>query len=263
MPTILDRIVAAKRRELAEQVSGPLAQLEAGLADLPPVRSLYDALTRPGEVRVLAEVKKASPSAGVFRPDFDPAEIARAYEANGAAGVSVLTDAEFFQGSLADLRAVRAAVGLPVLRKEFILDRYQLVEARLAGADAVLLIAEILPGAELARLHAEARDLGLEVLVEFHDAHELPRVLDCGAELVGINNRDLRTFETSLNRTLELMPRVPPGVAVVSESGVRTRADLDLLGAAGVKAVLVGEAFVRAADPGAALLKLRRGEADS
>ncbi len=258
MPTILDRIVEAKRREVeAARGRVPEAELECRLTELPPARGFAAVLRRPGEVRVIAEVKKASPSAGVIRADFDPVAIARTYERHGAACVSVLTDGPFFQGSLEHLTAVRAAVGCPLLRKDFVLDRYQLLEARLAGADAALLIAEILPCDRLAELHRQAVALGLDVLVELHDADQLDRVLGCGATLVGINNRDLRTFETRLEHTLDLMPRVPAGVTVVSESGICTHADLQRLAAAGVHAVLVGESLMRSPDVGAALDALR------
>ncbi len=258
MPTILDEIVARKWEEVAaEKAATSDAELERQAATRPPCRGFAAALRRPGEVAVIAEVKKASPSAGVIRPDFDPVAVARTYERHGAACLSVLTDADFFHGSRADLRAVRAAVSLPILRKDFVLDRRQLLEARADGADAALLIAEILPGDRLSTLHREAIALGLDVLVELHDADQLPRVLDAGATLIGINNRDLRTFQTRLDRTLELLPRMPAGVTVVSESGIRTRADLDRLAAAGVSAVLVGESLMRAADIGAALDALR------
>jgi indole-3-glycerol phosphate synthase len=258
MPTVLDRIVETKRQEIeAARARLPVAELERRLADAPPARGFAAALRAPGEVRVIAEVKKASPSAGVIRADFDPVVIARAYERHGAACISVLTDAPYFQGSLDHLIAVRAAVECPLLRKDFVLDRYQLLEARLAGADAALLIAEILPGDRLAALHREAVSIGLDVLVELHDADQLPRVLGCGASLVGINNRDLRTFETRLGHTLDLMPRVPAGVAVVSESGIRAHADLRRLSDAGVQAVLVGESLMRSPDVGAALDALR------
>ena len=260
MPTILDDIVTAKWREVAAAKGRtPMAALEARTDFGVARRGFGAALRRPGEVAVIAEVKKASPSAGVIRVDFDPVAVARTYEAHGAACLSVLTDEEFFQGHLDFLRAVRPAVGIPVLRKEFILDRYQLVEAREAGADAVLLIAEILPGDRLKQLHSEAVELGLEVLVELHDPPELSRVLDCGARIVGVNNRDLRTFHTGLERTLELLPRIPAGVTVVSESGIRTRDDLLMLQRHGVHAVLVGESLMRAPDIGRALDALLRG----
>lgn len=259
MATILDRIVDTKWREIAALYARFTdVQLEAYIADLRPARDFHAAVTRPG-MNVIAEVKKASPSAGVLRPDFDAVRIAAAYTANGAAAISVLTDVEYFQGDLGHLTAVHDFVSVPVLRKDFILDRIQLLEACLAGADAVLLIAECLPGDLLKTLYRQATELGLGVLVELHDAEELPRVLDSGATLVGINNRDLRTFETKLSHTLDLMPRVPAGVNIVSESGIKTRADLDALAAAGVKAVLVGESLVRQPDPGAALAMLLYG----
>jgi indole-3-glycerol phosphate synthase len=252
--SILDEIVATKYREVAAaRERRPAAQLEHELADAPLVRDFRAALQRPGGVRLIAEVKKASPSAGVIRADFAPVAIARAYEAHGADCVSVLTDIQYFHGRLDDLTQIRAATSVPLLRKDFVIDRYQLLEARLAGADAVLLIAEILPGDELARLHAQATELGLHVLVELHDAEQLPRVLDAGAALVGINNRDLRTFTTRLEHTLGLAGRVPSDRCLVSESGIRTRQDVERLRAAGVRAILVGESLMRAADVGAAL----------
>lgn len=254
MADVLARIVETKRREVAAAKSTvPLADLERRIENLPPCRGFEPAVRTADGMAVIAEVKKASPSAGVIRPDFDPVQIARTYERHGAACLSVLTDEEYFQGKLEYLTAARAAVGIPVLRKEFILDRYQLVEARAAGADAVLLIAEILPGDSLASLFADAVALGLDVLVELHDADQLPRVLDSGATLVGVNNRDLRTFTTRLEQTLELLPLMPPGVGVVSESGIRTHAELQLLHSAGVRAVLVGESLMRQPDVGAAL----------
>jgi indole-3-glycerol phosphate synthase len=210
-------------------------------------------------MQIIAEVKKASPSAGVIRPDFDPVTIATTYERHGAACISVLTDTPFFQGNLRHLQMVREAVTCPLLRKDFILERYQLLEARLAGADAVLLIAEILPGDLLERLYREARDIGLHVLVELHDTEQLARVLATGAPLIGINNRNLRRFETRLEHTLELARAVPSDRVLVSESGIRTADDLRRLEAVGVKAVLVGESLMRAPDIGAALDALRHG----
>jgi len=260
MPNILERIVETKLREIAanrNRISD--GDLERRLESSSPPRGFIAALRVPGEVRVIAEVKKASPSAGVIRADFDPVAIAKSYEANGAACLSVLTDESYFQGKLDDLRSARAAVRCPVLRKDFMLDRYQLLEAREAGADAALLIAEILPGERLKELFREAVALGLDVLVELHDAEELPRVLDCGATLVGVNNRDLRTFQTRLEHTLDLMPRFPKGVTVVSESGIRTPADVERLREAGVGAILVGESLMRQPDVGAALRTLRGG----
>jgi indole-3-glycerol phosphate synthase len=256
--TILDDIVASKRAEVAAaRRLLPEAELERRVAGLPPVRDFAAALARPGGVQVIAEIKKASPSAGVIRADFDPVAIARTYQQHGAACLSVLTDTPFFQGELAYLTAVREAVACPLLRKDFVLERYQLLEARAAGADAVLLIAEILPGNTLAQLHAQATALGLQVLVELHDADQLPRVLDAGARLVGVNNRDLRTFVTRLEHTLELAAKVPADRLLVSESGIRTHDDVLTLQRAGVRAVLVGESLMRSPDIGAALDALR------
>jgi indole-3-glycerol phosphate synthase len=256
--TILDEIVASKRRELeAARRLTPEDELERSLVAAPPVRDFRAALDRPGTIQVIAEVKKASPSAGVIRADFDPLAIARTYEQHGAACISVLTDEPYFQGRLEYLTRIRQHVERPLLRKDFILERYQLLEARLAGADAVLLIAEVLDGPELPRLFRAAAELGLQCLVELYDAENLPRVLDCGARLVGINNRNLRTFVTRLEHTLELMPQVPADCCLVSESGIRSRADVLRLQAAGVRAILVGESLMTADDIGAQLDRLR------
>jgi indole-3-glycerol phosphate synthase len=253
MSDILDTIVASKQGEVAAaRALTSEADLECRLTNAPPLRDFREALERPG-IQVIAEVKKASPSAGIIRRDFDPVAIARTYERHGAACISVLTDTPFFQGSLAYLAEIRNRLGRPLLRKDFILHRYQLLEARLAGADAVLLIAEILSDAELATLLRQARELGLQCLVEIHDADNLPRILDAGARLVGINNRDLRTFTTRLEHTLDLMPRIPRDCCLVSESGIRTRGDVLRLEAAGVKAVLIGETLMAAPDIGAKL----------
>ena len=257
MANILETIVESKRREIAAAKQRlPEAQLEKALAAAPAVRDFEGALRRPG-LQIIAEVKKASPSAGIIRSDFDPVAIAKVYEKHGAACLSVLTDAPFFQGELSHLTKVRQSVALPVLRKDFILDRYQLLEARRAGADCALLIAEILPGDGLRQLYQAARSIGLHVLVELHDADQLPRVIDSGATLVGINNRDLRQFTTRLEHTLELIAKVPRHCCLVSESGIRTHADLRRLEAAGLKAVLVGESLLRATDIGAKLDELR------
>jgi indole-3-glycerol phosphate synthase len=258
MSDILEQIVATKRREIAAARGRlPEPELERLAAAAPPARDFRGALLAAPGVAVIAEVKKASPSAGLIRPDFDPVAVARAYERGGAACVSVLTDAPYFQGSLADLGAVRAAIGLPVLRKDFVLERYQLLEARRAGADAVLLIAEILPGETLPRLLRQAGELGLQALVELYERENLGRVLDAGATLVGVNNRNLRTFVTRLDHTLEVAAAVPAGVCLVSESGIRGREDVVRLLEHGVRAVLVGETLMRSADPGAAVAALR------
>jgi indole-3-glycerol phosphate synthase len=255
--TILDEIVASKRDEVAaERRRRPLEELLEQTALAPPVRDFRGALTGPGPIRLIAEIKKASPSARVIRADFDPVAIARIYQEHGADCLSVLTDAPYFQGHLTDLESVRAEVAIPLLRKDFLIDDYQVVQARSAGADAVLLIAEILDDATLARLLARARSLGMAALVELHDAANLPRVLASGADLVGINNRDLRRFVTDIEHTLRLLDQVPPEVVLVSESGISTRRDVERLEAAGVSAILVGESLMRAPDIGLAVDRL-------
>ncbi|HEY4309090.1 MAG TPA: indole-3-glycerol phosphate synthase TrpC [Pirellulales bacterium] len=254
MPTILDEIVAYKRQEIAAaQAACPVDALERQIADAPAVRNFFAALAAPGPIRLIAEVKKASPSAGVIRADFDPLSIAQTYEAHGASCLSVLTDEHFFQGHLDYLRAIRQQVGLPVLRKDFILDRYQLLEARAAGADAVLLIAECLDDCHLRSLHNEAVRLGMSPLVELYDPENLSRVFDAGATLIGINNRDLRTFKTDLDHTLRMRERIPDECVLVAESGIRTRTDVERLQNAGVDAILVGESLMANADIGAAV----------
>jgi indole-3-glycerol phosphate synthase len=257
MSTVLDQLVATKRREIEAAKTVRLeSTLESQLAGAPPIRDFFAALAQAGPIRLIAEVKKASPSQGVIRADFNPVEIARTYERHGAACISVLTDESYFQGSLDDLRRVRAAVGLPVLRKDFILDRYQLLEARAAGADAVLLIAECLDDCRLRALHNEALELGLTPLVELYEPANLPRVLEAGATLVGVNNRDLRTFEVDLGHTLVLRSQVPDECLLVGESGIRSRADVERLEAAGIDAMLVGESLMRRPDIGAAVDEL-------
>jgi len=252
--SILDEIVASKRREVEiSQKRLPLDELEVQAATAPPVRDFRAAIEGPGPIRLIAEVKKASPSAQLIRADFDPIAIARTYQAHGAACLSVLTDAPFFQGHLSYLARIRASVAIPLLRKDFIIDEYQAVEARLAGADAVLLIAEILDDPQLAALQARIRSLGMAALVEFHDEANLPRVLASGADLVGINNRDLTRFLTDLDLTFRLRDQIPADVVLVSESGIRSRHDVERLEAAGVSAVLVGESLMRADDIGLAV----------
>jgi len=253
---ILDEIVAAKREEIAEHKrQRPLAALaDAGLYQVAR-RGFAEALVRPGRA-IVAEVKKASPSRGVIRADFDAMAIARAYAMAGARAISVLTDAPFFQGSLAYLEAIRHVVELPLLRKDFVLDAYQVHEARAFGADAVLLICAILDDAALGELHALARSLGLDALVEVHSREELEQAARCGASLVGINNRDLRSFVTRLEVSETLAPLAPPGALIVAESGLKTPADLDRLEACGVRAFLIGETLMAAANPGNALRDL-------
>ena len=257
-PTILDRIVADKRQELArrqrEQPIETLQQLASASGG--PTRSLATAL-RAHPPGLIAEIKRASPSRGLLRPGLDAAALARTYAEAGAAAISVLTEERHFRGSLADLKAVRQAVeGPPLLRKDFIFDMYQLFEARAHGADAILLIVAILNPALLTSFIALARTLGLECLVEVHDELELERALVAGAEIIGINNRDLRTFEVDLVTTERLRPLVPPEVTVVAESGVHTRADVQRLAGLGVHGVLIGEALVLAEDPAAKIREL-------
>lgn len=257
MATILDKIVVTKRDEIARaQAVRPAVELRAALADAPPVRNFFDALARPGPIRLIAEVKKASPSKGVIRADFHPVEIARTYAASGATCISVLTDVDYFQGSLDYLRAIRAAVDVPLLRKDFILDTYQLLEARLAGADAALLIAECLDDCNLRKLHNEAIELGLAPLVEFHDEANLERVLNAGATLIGVNNRNLHTFQTDLQHTIRMRRAIPSHCLLVGESGIHRRADVEMLEAAGVDAMLVGERLMAQPDIGAAVREL-------
>lgn len=255
---ILDEIVAHKRLEIAAaQHARPLSELEARLADAPPVRdfraSLLAAAPRLG---LIAEIKKASPSAGVIRADFDPVAIARIYEQHGANCLSVLTDEKYFQGHLDFLTAVRHATAVPVIRKDFIIDRYQVVEARVAGADCILLIAECLDDCQLRDLYFFASELGLETLIEIHDAENLDRVLKLEPGLIGINNRDLKAMVTDLNHTVRLAARIPADCLLVSESGIKTFADVQKLEQAGARAMLVGESLMKQPDIGAAVDRL-------
>jgi indole-3-glycerol phosphate synthase len=260
MTDILNRILARKVEEIAARSAAlPLAELSARVADLPPTRGFAAALEAKiaaGAAGVIAEVKKASPSQGVIRADFDPAAIAASYEAAGAACLSVLTDVDFFQGADVYLQQARAACALPVLRKDFVIDAYQVYEARAIGADCILLIVAALGDAALLELSLLAAELDLDVLVEVHDEAELERALDIPAPLIGINNRNLRTFETSLDTTLRLRARVGDERVLVTESGIRTPDDVARMRAAGVHAFLVGEAFMRAPDPGTELARL-------
>jgi indole-3-glycerol phosphate synthase len=256
---VLDEIVSHKRAEVAERRSArPASALESECRHLPPSRAFEAALSpRAGErVRLIAEVKRASPSRGVLAASLDPAAQARAYAEAGAAALSVLTDREYFHGSVEDLVAVRAAVSSPVLRKEFIVDEYQLWESRAAGADAVLLIVAALDPIALGDLYAAAGGIGLGALVEAHTEGELDRALAAGASVIGINNRDLQTLGTSLAPSLALLPLIPDGRIAVSESGIFTSADVERVVAAGARAVLVGEALVTAGDVAAKVREL-------
>lgn len=257
MATVLDEILAHKRAEVERRKHGrPLAELRERAARQPAPRGFIDALgTRAvaGEPAVIAELKKASPSRGVIRESFDPAAIARSYQAAGAACLSVLTDERYFQGSDAHLRSARQAVDLPVLRKDFNVDAYQLYEARALGADCILLIASALNSRQLAALAETATGLGLDVLIEVHNRRELQSALTLNPRLIGINNRNLKTFETNLQTTFDLLDGIPDNVLVVTESGINTRSHVLAMLDRNVRAFLVGEAFMRADDPGAAL----------
>jgi indole-3-glycerol phosphate synthase len=259
-PTILTRILARKDEEVAERRQAVSEADLLALADKQSApRGFIDALNAriaAGDAAVIAEIKKASPSKGVMREDFHPADIARRYAEGGAACLSVLTDADFFQGHEDFLIAARDACELPVIRKDFITHGYQVTEARAIGADCILLIVAALDDTQLRDLHQQANALGMDVLVEVHDATELERALALDLKLVGINNRNLHTFETSLNTTLDLLPRIPESVAVITESGIHTRDDVELMRDHEVNGFLVGEAFMREQDPGQALKSL-------
>lgn len=262
MSNILKKIVAVKRTEIAtslESLSFEALRQEAERRDPADARDFVAALQAKraaGLPAIIAEVKKASPSKGVIREHFVPAEIAASYAAHGAACLSVLTDVQFFQGSVAYLKQARAACGLPVLRKDFIIDPYQVLEAKAMGADCILLIAAILEPAQMRELEAFAHSLGLAVLVEIHGNDELEAALSLQTPLLGINNRDLRTFDTSLDTTLNLLAQLPEDKLVVTESGIANAQDVQRLRDAGVPGFLVGEAFMRATDPGKALAEL-------
>ena len=260
MSDILQRILATKRAETAAaRQLASMEEIEHLARAAPPPRDFVQALrakVAAGGTAVIAEIKRASPSKGLLREDFDPAAIARSYEAGGAACLSVLTDREYFQGAPEHLSAARAACTLPVLRKDFIVEPYQVFEARAIGADCVLLIAAALPAGALRELERLAHGLGMAVLIEIHEATEVDAALSLATPLIGINNRDLRTFVTSVQTTLDLLPRIPAGKTVVTESGIRGRGDVLQLIKSGVQAFLVGEAFMRAPDPGVALREL-------
>lgn len=257
MPDILAEIVTRKRIEVAvARDRVPTAALEGRLSVAPAVRDFFAALAAPGPIRLIAEFKRKSPSAGEIRPGATIEEVVGGYAAAGASCLSVLTDGPGFGGNLVDLESARIAVPLPVLRKEFVVDRYQVIEARAHGADAVLLIAECLDDCLLRSLYREILDLGMTPLVELHDAENLPRVLDLGATLVGINNRNLKTMTTNLDTVLRLREQVPDEVVLVAESGIKTRADVERLEAAGVAAMLVGESLLTQPDPGRAAAAL-------
>jgi indole-3-glycerol phosphate synthase len=253
---ILDDIIRHKREEVAHRrVENPVAELKAVAAAAPRARNFAAAIRRGCQpsLKIIAEVKKASPSKGVIREDFSPVEIARVYEANGASAISVLTDERFFQGSLQYLVDIKSAVALPVLRKDFVVDEYQIYESRAAGADAILLIVAALTDDELSRFHGLAASLGMGCLVEVHDAEEMDRADAIGAKVIGVNNRDLQTFNVDISTSAEMFPRAPKGAILVSESGITSREDMTFLAKCGAHAVLIGESLMRSGDIGAKL----------
>jgi indole-3-glycerol phosphate synthase len=249
---VLEKIVAHKRLEIEQaKLACPEHTLRERLAVAPPVRDFVSALRSAAGIGLIAEVKRASPSAGLIRDDFDPVDIASVYAQHGAACISVLTDEQFFQGRLDYLRAIRDAVAPPLLRKDFLLDRYQVLEARTAGADCILLIAECLDPTTMRDLYEYAQELGMTALIEIYEPQNLDPVLRLDPPLIGINNRDLKTFVTDLDHTLRLLPDIPDTCLVVSESGIRNRTDVERLQEAGVGAILVGETLMRSPDIGA------------
>ena len=260
VPDVLERILKVKREEIARAIAQrDLVSLRAEAEAMPPCRGFEAAMRsrmEAGKPAVIAEVKRASPSKGLLRDPFDPAAIGRSYAKHGAACLSVLTDVEFFKGAPEFLGQAREASGLPALRKDFMIDPYQVYEARVWGADCILLIVSALGRAQLLELESLALGLGMAVLVEVHDATELDVALEMRTPLVGVNNRNLRTFETSLDVTLSLLPKIPAGRLLITESGIASRADVERMQDRGVNGFLVGEAFMRAADPGFALQKL-------
>lgn len=260
MSDILNKIIATKREEIAAALVGrPLAVVEADAAAQPAARDFVGAIRQKiacGQPAVIAEIKKASPSKGVIREDFRPADIARSYAEHGAACLSVLTDRQYFQGAPEYLQAARAACNLPVLRKDFIVDRYQVAEARAMGADAILLIAAALTLSEMQELERQAMEYGMAVLVEVHNGEELTAALQLQTPLLGINNRNLRTFDVTLDTTLGLLERIPAGRVVITESGILKSEDVALMRGHDVHAFLVGEAFMRANEPGEELARL-------
>ena len=246
MDDVLSTICATTIRNVAAaKAERPVSELEARLSDAPPVRSFVSALRSADDIGLIAEVKKASPSAGLIREDFDPVEIASAYARAGAACVSCLTDTPYFQGRLEYLTSIRQAVTLPVMRKDFLLDRYQILEARIAGADCILLIAECLPGTQLRDLFQYATELGMDSLIEIYDPQNLERTLALEPEMLGINNRNLKTMETDLDHTIQLAPHIPDTCLLIGESGINSRADVERLKSAGVRGILVGETLMR------------------
>jgi len=256
-PDLLAAIVASTRRRVearAERVDR--SELEKTASSASQIRSFKNAISRPDRINVIAECKRRSPSRGVLRADYDPVAIAQTYDRNGAAAISVLTEPSFFDGSIDHLKAIRNATSLPLLRKDFIVDSYQIIEARAAGADAVLLIVAALPPDDLVRLHREARAAGMDVLVEVHAVHELPIAIDAGADIIGVNNRNLSTLSVNLEVSDQFMSLMSAGVVAVAESGIRTADDIRRFRDGGYRAFLIGERFMTSDDPGRELADL-------
>lgn len=257
---ILDKIVASKKEEVKVKLANlNYQEMAREISKLPPTKDFQKSLTEGLGVSLIAEIKKASPSKGLLCPQFDPRQLAKAYSANGAAAVSVLTDKPFFGGRLEDLQQVRQTIDLPILRKDFLIDPIQLYESRLAGADAILLIAAILKDYQLEQMLEICEEIKLQTLVEVHTKEELQRVLTLGATVIGINNRNLHTFKTDLSTTAQLRKLIPPGITVISESGIRDKRDVDFLESIGVHGMLVGESLVTASNPGRKIVELLRG----
>ena len=256
--SILDKIISYKKMKIEERKQRvSLSVLKAKLPSAGQTRPFEKAISKPGEINLIAEIKKASPSRGVLRDNFDPVEMAKVYEKNGAAAISVLTDEKFFQGNINFLPEIRKVTTIPLLRKDFIVDEYQIYESRAYGADALLLIAAILSGEEINAFLSLSQDLGMDCLVEVHMEKELKKVLDTSAEIIGINNRDLETFEVDLSTTSRLGKLIPPGRIVISESGIQDREDVQLLAEDKIDAILVGESLLRNKDVGRKMRELR------
>jgi len=254
---ILDEIIENKKAEIESSKRAiPLEVLQEKIKDAPPSRNFFDAINPGGRLKIISEIKHASPSKGIFREDFDPVEIAKSYSEGGASAISVLTDEKYFKGKLSYLKSIRENVDTPLLRKDFIVDPYQVYEARFYGADALLLIVAALDQPSLSRLLELTHSLNMNAIVEVHDAEELERALDAGARIIGINNRDLRTFNVDLNVSVNLSRKIPEGKIVIAESGIGSIDDIDNLRAQGVHVFLIGETFMKAPDPGEKLKEL-------
>lgn len=255
MHNILNLILESKKKKI-ELLRKNRSGVESLMKKVPAPLSFKNAIKQPGKISLIGEIKQASPSAGVIKKDFSPAAIAKVYEGNGIKAISVLTEEEFFLGKINDITAVKEAVGIPVMRKDFILDEVQILEARAAGADAVLLIMRILSEEQLAKLYAFSKSLGMDALVEVHTQNELKKVVNCGVDMVGVNNRNLNTLTVDAKRTQQLMPFIPQGVVRVSESGIKSRKDMLLLKGLDVDAVLVGETLMRSSNPAETISEL-------